>query len=112
MLEAEIEERAFTESFYCIIDGKNKKEAVIVNTHTDGTNCVEENGPIALLQLMKNLKGKELERTHILFLQRVISACLILRISVRERFSRRPDGLQCTVNYGTVRESISSALPI
>lgn len=65
MLEAEIEERAFTESFYCIIDGKNKKEAVIVNTHTDGTNCVEENGPIALLQLMKNLKGKELERTHI-----------------------------------------------
>ena len=55
VLEAEIEERAFTESFYCIIGGKNKKEAVIVNTHTDGTNCVEENGPIALLQLMKKM---------------------------------------------------------
>lgn len=65
VLEASVEERAFTESFYCIMHGKNKKEAVIVNTHTDGTNCVEENGPIALLQLMKNLKGKELERTHI-----------------------------------------------
>ncbi len=65
VLEAEIEEHAFTESFYCIIEGKNKKENVIVNTHTDGTNCVEENGPIALLELMKNMKDTELERTHI-----------------------------------------------
>lgn len=65
VLEAEIEENAFTESFYCILRGKNEKETVIVNTHTDGTNCVEENGPIALLQLMKNMKDKELERTHI-----------------------------------------------
>lgn len=65
VLEAEIEEHAFTESFYCIIEGKNRKENVIINTHTDGTNCVEENGPIALLQLMKNLKDQELQRTHI-----------------------------------------------
>ncbi len=65
VLEAEIEEHAFTESFYCIIKGKDQKENVIVNTHTDGTNCVEENGPIALLQLMKSLKDQELERTHI-----------------------------------------------
>ncbi|MBR4049370.1 MAG: hypothetical protein IKK09_02630 [Clostridia bacterium] len=65
VLEAEIEEHAFTESFYCIIEGRNKRENVIVNTHTDGTNCVEENGPIALLQLMKNMKDMQLERTHI-----------------------------------------------
>lgn len=65
VLTAEIEENAFTESFYCILKGKHPKENVIVNTHTDGTNCVEENGPIALLQLMKNLKDRELERTHI-----------------------------------------------
>lgn len=65
VLEAEIEEHALTESFYCIIKGKNQKENVIVNTHTDGTNCVEENGPIALLQLMKNMKDREPERTHI-----------------------------------------------
>ncbi len=65
VLEAEVEENAFTESFYCILKGKNEKECVIVNTHTDGTNCVEENGPIALLQLMKNMKDQELERTHI-----------------------------------------------
>lgn len=65
VLEAEIEEHAFTESFYCIIKGKKRKENVIVNTHTDGTNCVEENGPIALLQLMKNMKDREPQRTHI-----------------------------------------------
>lgn len=65
VLTAEVEENAFTESFYCIIRGKHPKENVIVNTHTDGTNCIEENGPIALLQLMKNLKDKEPERTHI-----------------------------------------------
>ena len=65
ILEAEIEDNAFTESFYCIIKGKNQKENVIINTHTDGTNCVEENGPIALLQLMKNLKNSVPERTHI-----------------------------------------------
>lgn len=65
VLTAEIEENAFTESFYCILRGKHPKENVIVNTHTDGTNCVEENGPIALLQLMKNMKDQELERTHI-----------------------------------------------
>ena len=65
VLEAEVEENAYTESFYCIIKGKNQKENVIVNTHTDGTNCVEENGPIALLELMKNMKDTEPERTHI-----------------------------------------------
>ena len=65
VLETEIEEHAFTESFYCIIKGKNQKENVIVNTHTDGTNCVEENGPIALLELMRNMKDTLPERTHI-----------------------------------------------
>lgn len=65
VLTASIEKNAFTESFYCILKGKNEKEAVIVNTHTDGTNCVEENGAIALLQLMKNMVGQPLERTHI-----------------------------------------------
>lgn len=65
VLEAELKENAFTESFYCILNGKDPKENVIVNTHTDGTNCVEENGAVALLQLMKNMKDQELERTHI-----------------------------------------------
>lgn len=65
VLEARKEENAYTESFYCILPGKNIKENVIVNTHTDGTNCVEENGAVALLELMRNMVGKPLERTHI-----------------------------------------------
>lgn len=65
VLTAKTEKNAFTESFYCILKGKHEKETVIVNTHTDGTNCIEENGPIALLALMKTLRGKELQRTHI-----------------------------------------------
>ncbi len=65
VLEAEIEENAYTESFWAVIKGKNHKENVIINTHTDGTNCVEENGPIAMLELMRNLKNQELERDHI-----------------------------------------------
>lgn len=65
VLEAEIEDHAQTESFYCIIKGKKQKENVIINTHTDGTNCVEENGPIALLELMRNMKDAVPERTHI-----------------------------------------------
>lgn len=65
VLTAEKEENAFTESIYCILKGKNEKETVVVNTHTDGTNCIEENGPIAMLQLLKNMKDMDLERTHI-----------------------------------------------
>ena len=44
---------------------KNQKENVIINTHTDGTNCIEENGPIALLELMRNMKDAVPERTDI-----------------------------------------------
>ncbi len=65
VLESNIEENAYTESFYCVLPGKHPTENVIVNTHTDGTNCVEENGPIALLELMKSMVGQPLERNHI-----------------------------------------------
>ncbi len=65
VLTAETEDNALTETFYCVLKGKNEKENIIINTHTDGTNCVEENGPIALLQLMKVLKDRELKRSHI-----------------------------------------------
>lgn len=65
VLQAEIEENAYTESFYCIKEGTEKGESVVINTHTDGPNCVEENGPVAILEIMKALKDVELSRTHI-----------------------------------------------
>lgn len=64
-LTADTEKHAYTETFYCMLKGENDRETVIVNTHTDGTNCVEENGAVAMLQLIKTLKDKKLERTHI-----------------------------------------------
>ncbi|MCR4615116.1 MAG: hypothetical protein K5756_03105 [Clostridiales bacterium] len=64
-LEAEWEKNCEIESLYCILDGSESGESVIVNTHTDGTNCIEENGPIALLALIRALKDKPLRRKHI-----------------------------------------------
>lgn len=64
-LTAEKESCARTETFYCMIEGENKEEAVIINSHTDGTNCIEENGAIAMLSLIDCLRGKKLNRTHI-----------------------------------------------
>lgn len=64
-LEAEKERNCETESFYCILPGRNNSEAVIVNTHTDGTNCIEENGALAMLSLLKYYSEKELDRTLI-----------------------------------------------
>lgn len=65
LLTAEKTDMAYTESFYCMLPGKNDKECVIVNTHTDGPNCVEENGPVALLELIRQYKDRELDRTHV-----------------------------------------------
>ena len=65
VLEAKREKMANSESFYTILRGKKTDEAIIVNTHTDGVNCVEENGPIAMLAMMKYLRQCELERSII-----------------------------------------------
>lgn len=64
-LTADTQRHAYTETFYCMLKGESDKESVIINTHTDGTNCVEENGPIAMLQLINALKDKKLSRNHI-----------------------------------------------
>lgn len=64
-LDGIIDEYAKTESFWCVLDGEEEGESVIINTHTDGTNCIEENGPIALLAMLRYLKDKPLKRTHI-----------------------------------------------
>jgi len=62
-LVANKEECAKTESFCCIIPGENTKECVLVNTHTDGTNCIEENGPLAMLPMIKYFSERKPART-------------------------------------------------
>lgn len=65
ILEAEIQKNAPTESFYVKIDGKNKDEAIIINTHTDGINVVEENGAVGMLSMIRYLQQEQPERTMI-----------------------------------------------
>ncbi|MCQ2474946.1 MAG: M28 family metallopeptidase [Clostridia bacterium] len=64
-LLAEKETSAVGETVYAAIEGKNKNEAVIINTHTDGVNCVEENGAVSLLAMMKYFTEHKPERTLI-----------------------------------------------
>ncbi len=64
-LTAKRDKYARTESFFTMIPGSEDGECVIINTHTDGPNCVEENGGVALLEMMRQLRDEPLRRTHI-----------------------------------------------
>lgn len=65
ILEAEKEDNALTESFYVTVEGKNKEESIIINSHTDGINVVEENGAIGMLSMIRYLQNSHPERTMI-----------------------------------------------
>ena len=56
---------AETQTVYCVLPGTEAEESVLVHTHTDGINRIEENGFAALLSLIDALKDKPLRRTHI-----------------------------------------------
>ena len=56
---------AATQTLYCILPGTEPDESVLIHTHTEGINQIEENGFAALLALIDALKGKPLRRTHI-----------------------------------------------
>ena len=65
ILEADKQVNAPTESFHVILEGKNKDETILINTHTDGINVVEENGAIGMLSMIRYLKNKQLNRTMV-----------------------------------------------
>ncbi|NWK95872.1 hypothetical protein DM806_09325 [Sphingobium lactosutens] len=52
LLEAGIED-ADTDTLHVVLEGRNPQETIIVNTHTDGPNACEENGPAGLLALAR-----------------------------------------------------------
>ncbi|MBQ7541656.1 MAG: patatin family protein [Clostridia bacterium] len=56
---------ACTQTLYCILPGSESGESVLLQTHTEGINAVENNGPAALLALIEALRDKPLRRTHI-----------------------------------------------
>jgi hypothetical protein len=65
ILEAEKQKNATTESFYVTMEGKSKKETILINTHTDGINVVEENGSIGMLSMIRYLQNFQPNHTMV-----------------------------------------------
>ncbi|PKS08096.1 hypothetical protein jhhlp_005371 [Lomentospora prolificans] len=56
-----------TRNIWAIVPGtETPEESVILSTHTDGTNLVEENGHLAIVNYAKTLVEHPPKRTHIL----------------------------------------------
>jgi hypothetical protein len=62
-LEATFDRDAETDTLYAIVPGTTPGETIIINTHTDGPNACEENGPVALLALARYLRDPRPRRT-------------------------------------------------
>ena len=62
-LDANIEKKASADSFYVEVPGKEASEVVIIHSHTDGCNAVEENGPVAMLEMLRYYKTHQPERS-------------------------------------------------
>lgn len=59
--------KTIARTLWTVIEGTDlKNESMIINTHTDGTNVIEENGYIALLAYAKELVANPPRRTTIL----------------------------------------------
>ena len=61
-LEAEVRRDQETETLFAVLPGSDPRETIIVNTHTDGPNACEENGPIGLLALAHYFSKLPLEQ--------------------------------------------------
>jgi hypothetical protein len=62
-LEATLDHEAETDTLYAMVPGKTAGEAIIVNTHTDGPNACEENGPVGVLALAQHFIDPQPQRT-------------------------------------------------
>lgn len=60
-----IVDTATAHTLWAVIEGEKKDETILIITHTDGTNAVEENGFIGLLDIASKLvkSGKKPQRT-------------------------------------------------
>lgn len=65
-LEGKLHPNTTTRTIYTVIEGSQyPNETVIINTHTDGTNAVEENGHIALISYARHLLRNPPKRTTV-----------------------------------------------
>jgi hypothetical protein len=70
ILEAEITENVATDTLYAVLPGMSSDSLLLVESHTDGMNFLEENGSLALVAMAKYFADmpKESRKRDILFL--------------------------------------------
>ena len=60
-LTGQYETNVTTKSFAVLVPGENRDKQILINTHTDGPNDIEENGAIALLTVLHAIKHDNLK---------------------------------------------------
>ncbi|UQA90686.1 hypothetical protein [Streptomyces halobius] len=63
VLDAELTPGCETDTIWAVAEGETRDETILVITHSDGTNAVEENGHIALLALAEVTVRRRPRRT-------------------------------------------------
>jgi hypothetical protein len=66
-LEAILSPRATTDTLWTVVEGEAKNESILVVTHTDGVNAVEENGAIGVLELVRMFANGPRPKRTIIF---------------------------------------------
>jgi hypothetical protein len=104
VLEADVFPDAPTDSLVATLPGSSTDEAIIVNTHTDGSNALQENGGVGIVALAKyfsRIPKAERKRTMVFVLASGHFANSYLP-SIRGVISKHPDLIQKTVAALTV----------
>lgn len=89
-LEAALEENIPTDTLFAVLPGSGERETIIVNTHTDGPNACQENGPVALLALAKHFASvPQSERRRTLVFAFVTGHFQLPQLGLRGQATRR-----------------------
>jgi hypothetical protein len=63
VLDASLTSDSITETIWAVSPGRRANETILLVTHTDGVNAVQENGHIGLLELARTVTSRPHERT-------------------------------------------------
>jgi hypothetical protein len=103
-LDADVFPNTKTDTVIATLPGTSSDEVIIVNTHTDGPNAVEENGPVGLLamaQAFSKMAKSSRQRTLVFLLTTGHFAGAYVP-SIRGFVEQHPDIIKKTVGAVTV----------
>jgi hypothetical protein len=66
-LKASLSPGTLTDTVWTVVEGEITNESILVVTHTDGVNVVEENGPIGVLELVRMFADEEKPKRTLVF---------------------------------------------